>query len=101
MNTRNVVVMTGLLILLALGGNTYISLHDHAGLTGLVHAESVQRVTTIGERCETTMHESEVLTDGLGAGNPQSKWFAGSYRKCLKSLAKVEKRAHVRYVPRR
>lgn len=69
---------------------------QHA-LRAFVAAESVQRVHTIGERCETTRHETEVLTAGLGARDPQSVWFAGSSRKCLRSLAKVEKRAGVTY----
>jgi hypothetical protein len=92
-------VLAVVVILVAIAGNTYIGLHDHASLNSFVSAESAQRVTTIGERCETTHHEDEVLTDGLGAGNPQSEWFAGSYHKCLHSLAKVEARAHVKYKP--
>lgn len=64
-----------------------------------VQAESAQRVTTIGERCETTRHQSEILTAALGPNNPQSEWFAESYTRCLKSLAKVEARAGIAYKP--
>jgi hypothetical protein len=88
------------IVLLAIAANTYINLHDHQSLTSFVHAESVQRVQTIGERCETTTHQATVLHHNLPAARQgEAAWFDQSYARCLKSLAKVEARAHVRYEP--
>jgi hypothetical protein len=81
-----------LVILLAIAGNTYISLRDHGATTGFILAESVQRVTTIGERCESEMHSAQ-------EHGSQESWFLMAHAKCLLSLAKVEARAHVRYEP--
>lgn len=66
---------------------------------GFVHEESVQRVHTIGERCETTRHQLTLLEGYLPPTNPQVEWFKASYGRCHKSLAKVEKRAGVKYKP--
>ena len=69
-------------------------------LNVFVHDESVQRVHTIGERCEMTDHQRKVLEANLP---PQSQseaaWFEGSYHRCLHSLAKVEARAGAKYSP--
>ena len=88
-----------LVILLAIAGNTYISLRDHAATTGFILAESVQRVTTVGERCETTAHEAAILRYLAPPQQDEAAWFSESYARCLKSLAKVEARAHVKYAP--
>jgi uncharacterized protein HemX len=59
-----------------------------------LHTESVQRVTTIGERCEGELLSAEEH------GPKERQWLA-AHRRCLVSLAKVEARAHVHYVPPR
>jgi hypothetical protein len=89
--TRNgLLVAATVLILAAIGFNSYVSLHDHDSLQGFVQAESEQRVHTIGERCESQLHQA--LEHG-----PQEHWFLKAHGKCLKSLAKVEARAGVSY----
>lgn len=70
----------------------FVALKDHGDLSGLVHAESVQRVHTIGERCESQLHQA------MEHGS-QEVWFIEAHDKCLKSLAKVESRAGVTYEP--
>jgi uncharacterized protein HemX len=57
-----------------------------------LHAESVQRVTTIGERCEGELLSAE-------EHEPKERQWLTAHRRCLVSLAKVEARAHVRYEP--
>lgn len=69
-------------------------------LAALVHTESVQRVHTIGERCEATHHQAMVLHNNLPASHQgEAAWFNASYERCLVSLAKVEARAGVTYKP--
>lgn len=93
-------VALGVAILLAIGANTYVSLTDHGDLSGFVKAESVQRVHTIGERCEATEHQATVLHNRLPASaKHEADWFDASYQRCLESLAKVEARAGVKYRP--
>jgi tRNA(Leu) C34 or U34 (ribose-2'-O)-methylase TrmL len=89
--TRNgLLVAAVVLILAAIGFNTYVSLHDHDSLQQFVQAESEQRVHTIGERCESQYHQA--LEHG-----PQEHWFVKAHGTCLRSLAKVEARAGVTY----
>lgn len=89
--TRNgLLVAATVLILAAIGFNSFVSLHDHGSLQSFVQAESEQRVTTIGERCESQLHQAE-------EHGPQERWFLMAHGKCLKSLAKVEARAGVSY----
>lgn len=77
-------------LILAVGVTSYLTLKDHGDLKAYVHAESAQRVTTIGERCENTQRQ-------VAEHGPQEAWFLASYKRCLKSLAKVEARAGVKY----
>lgn len=91
--TRNGLIIAAVfLILLAIGANSYLSLHDHDRLQANFQVESEQRVHTIGERCETTDHQAK-------EHGSQEAWFLRSHQRCLKSLAKVEARAGVHYGP--
>ena len=91
--TRNgLIVAAVVLILLAIAANSYISLHDHNSLQRSFQTESEQRVQTIGERCESQLHQA--YEDGS-----QADWFLKAHKRCLKSLAKVEARAGVEYQP--
>lgn len=92
MTRNNLSAAAVVLILLAIGVNTYISLHDHGKTTSFIKQESKQRVHTIGERCESQLHQAY-------EHGPQEGWFLMAHGKCLKSLAKVERRAGVKYHP--
>lgn len=94
------IVALALVFTLALAVNGWVTWHDHGSLSGFVHAESAQRVTTIGERCETTEHQAKVLHNNLPpAHRSEARWFHTSYARCKRSLAKVEARAGVTYQP--
>lgn len=60
-------------------------------VSNFAHDESVQRVHTIGERCEQEEHQAE-------EHGPQEAWFLEAQVRCRVSLAKVEARAGVHYV---
>jgi hypothetical protein len=94
-----VFVLAGLLALTGLG---LIVLNLVAEQKTFAHEESVQRVHTIGERCETTAHTLTILQNNLPPSkHAEEDWFQGSYTHCLKSRAKVEARAGVKYKPGR
>ena len=97
--TRNgLLVAATLLILAAIGFNSYVSLHDHDSLQSFVQAESEQRVHTIGERCEMTDHISKLIQHNLPPSRQsEGVWFKNSATRCRSSLAKVEGRAGVSY----
>ena len=90
----------GFLVGLALSVLTFFAVTAFTRTGSFIQAESVQRVHTIGERCESTAHQAKVLHHNLPASHQgEAQWFAKSYRRCLVSLAKVEKRAGVKYHP--
>ena len=77
-----------LLILITLAGLVF----TYERVSDYVQAESVQRVHTIGERCESQQHSAD-------EHGPQEAWFLWAHGRCKVSLAKVEARAGVHYKP--
>lgn len=92
MTKTSALIAVNAVIVLAVSVALFVALKDHGGLKAYVQAESAQRVHTIGERCESQLHQA--MEHG-----PQEAWFIGAHSKCLGSLAKVEARAGVRYSP--
>lgn len=99
MTRRALIVAVAVVTSLAVVALAIFAILAYTRISDFVQEESVQRVHTIGERCETTHHELEVLQAALPASSRQVRWFAQSYARCLKSLAKVEARAGVHYTP--
>lgn len=92
MSRRTLAIAVAVLLSLAVALLAAFAVLAYVRTDDFAHDESVQRVTTIGERCESQYHQA--LEHG-----PQEHWFLKAHRACLGSLAKVEARAGVSYHP--